>query len=222
MVDTDPKSVKYHLDNTIILDKWTGDIHDKTLWDLVPLLVSKFIVKYSVVLNANLVRCKGGEGGEREKIIKEIISINLIISLHVYTSLSLSLSLSLLFFQHPAIAASQVDDIRPVLNNFKSEGDGKNILETFKIRRAQLQAAEEERQREAMARRSSHIGGFVPTFRLGFGHRSEQPPPPPSPAAGAPTGEPGSDTGSLETRDIDHSQSDQSWVQWIGSWIGWK
>lgn len=41
MIDTNPKSVKYHLDNTIILDKWTGDIHDRTLWDLIPFLLSK-------------------------------------------------------------------------------------------------------------------------------------------------------------------------------------
>ena len=101
-----------------------------------------------------------------------------------------------------------------MLNNFKSEGD-KNILETFKVRRAQLQA-EEERQREAMARRSSHMGGSVPMFRLGgFGHRREQQP---STAVG------GSSTVRTESDSSDtlSSKSDQSWVQWIGSWIGWK
>ena len=44
MVDTDPKSVKYHVDNAIILDKWTGDIHDRILWDLIPFLLSKFVI----------------------------------------------------------------------------------------------------------------------------------------------------------------------------------
>ena len=43
MIDTDPKSVKYHLDNSVILDKWTGDIHDRTLWDLIPFLLSKLV-----------------------------------------------------------------------------------------------------------------------------------------------------------------------------------
>ena len=101
-----------------------------------------------------------------------------------------------------------------MLNNFKSEGD-KNILETFKVRRAQLQA-EEERQREAMARRSSRMGGSVPMFRLGgFGHRHEHQP---STAVGSsPTV--GTESDSSDTL---NSTLDQSWVQWIGSWIGWK
>lgn len=113
-----------------------------------------------------------------------------------------------------AIASSQVDDVRPVLNNYKSQGDGKNILETFKERQAQLQAAEEERQREAMARRSSHVGGAVQTFRLGFGHRQE-----PSVPVGSSTVP---ESGPSEKSDSESSEPDQSWVEWIGTWIGWK
>jgi len=47
IVDTDPKSVKFHPENSIILDKWTGDIHDRTLWDLIPFLQSMPAVVYA-------------------------------------------------------------------------------------------------------------------------------------------------------------------------------
>jgi hypothetical protein len=103
-----------------------------------------------------------------------------------------------------------------VLNNYKSEGE-RNILETFKVRRAQLQA-EEERQREAIAKRNSHVGGTVPMFRLGgsgFGHRHEHQ----QPNSAAVGGQSGSSVGADAN---DSSTSGQSWVQWIGSWIGWK
>ena len=146
-----------------------------------------------------------------------------------FISLSLSLSLSPSLLSIPlsftAIAASQVDDIRPVLNNFKSEGE-RNILETFKVRQAQLRA-EEERQREAMAKRSSHVGGSVPMFRLGgFGHhqhheRQQQPQSQLQPSSTAVSGQSGSGVTGTGT-DSDSSTSGQSWVQWIGSWIGWK
>ena len=87
------------------------------------------------------------------------------------------------------------------------------------MRRAQLQA-EEERQREAMARRSSRIGGSVPMFRLGgFGHRHEQQQEP-STAVGGSSSTVGTDSDSSDA--LSSSKSDQSWVQWIGSWIGWK
>ena len=113
-----------------------------------------------------------------------------------------------------------------MLNYYKSEGDSKNILETFKVRQAQLQA-EEERRREALAHHSSHTGGAISTFRLGFGRQQEHSPPPlssspPSPAAGGSTVVPEGGTVPVETRDSANEQSDQSWVQWIGSWIGWK
>ena len=98
-----------------------------------------------------------------------------------------------------------------MLNHYKSEGDGKNILETFKVRRAQLQA-EEERQREAFAHRGSHIGGPISTFRFGFGHLHDSQP---STAVE-------SDSSGSSSRDSESSPSDQSLVQWIGSWIGWK
>lgn len=88
------------------------------------------------------------------------------------------------------------------------------------MRRAQLQA-EEERQREAMAKRSSHVGGSVPMFRLGglgFGHRHEQQQQQPSTAVG---GQSGSSVGT-DNDSNGSSKPDQSWVQWVGSWIGWK
>ena len=198
MIDTDPKSVKYHQDNTIILDKWTGDIQDRTLWDLIPFLLSMY-------------NCT---------------------KLQQISSLSLSLSFSSLSLSFTAIAASQVDDVRPVLNNFKSEGE-RNILETFKVRQAQLRA-EEERQREAMAKRSSHVGGSVPMFRLGglgFGHhhgqhhkqqqQQQQPQSQVQPSSTAVGDQSGSGITGTGT-DSDSSTSGQSWVQWIGSWIGWK
>ena len=195
MIDTDPKSVKYHQDNTIILDKWTGDIHDRTLWDLIPFLLSMY----------------------SSTKLQQISSLSLSLPLPLF---SLSLSFT-------AIAASQVDDVRPVLNNYKSEGE-RNILETFKVRRAQLRA-EEERQRKAMAKRSSHVVGSVPMFRLGgFGHHQhheqQQQPQPQSqlqPSSTAVGGQSGSGVTGTET-DSDSSTSGQSWVQWIGSWIGWK
>lgn len=145
-----------------------------------------------------------------------------------FISLSLFLSFSSLSLSFTAIAASQVDDVRPVLNNYKSEGE-RNILETFKVRRAQLRA-EEERQREAMAKRSSHIGGLFRLGGLGFGHhhgqhheQQQQPQPqsqlqPSSTAVGGQSGSGVTGTGT----DSDSSTSGQSWVQWIGSWIGWK
>ena len=42
IIDTDSKSVQLQPENSIILDKWKGDVSDKTLWDLVPLLQSKW------------------------------------------------------------------------------------------------------------------------------------------------------------------------------------
>ena len=205
MIDTDPKSVKYHQDNTIILDKWTGDINDRTLWDLIPFLLSMY----------------------SSTKLQQISSLSLSLPLPLF-SLSLSLLLFSLSLSFTAIAASQVDDVRPVLNNYKSEGE-RNILETFKVRRAQLRA-EEERQRKAMAKRSSHVVGSVPMFRLGgFGHHhgqhheQQQQPQPQSqlqPSSTAVSGQSGSGvTGTVTDSD---SSSGQSWVQWIGSWIGWK
>jgi import inner membrane translocase subunit TIM50 len=38
IIDTDCKSVQFHPENSIILDKWKGDVSDRTLWELVPLL----------------------------------------------------------------------------------------------------------------------------------------------------------------------------------------
>ena len=41
VIDTDSKSVKFQPENSIVLDKWTGDILDRTLLDLVPFLQSE-------------------------------------------------------------------------------------------------------------------------------------------------------------------------------------
>ena len=40
VVDTNKEAVKFHPENAIILDKWTGDIADKSLWDLIRFLQS--------------------------------------------------------------------------------------------------------------------------------------------------------------------------------------
>ena len=47
IVDTDRKSVKFHPENSIVLDKWTGDVEDKTLWDLIPFLQSMFSCRWN-------------------------------------------------------------------------------------------------------------------------------------------------------------------------------
>lgn len=41
IVDTDPETVRLQPENSIILDKWTGDINDKSLWKLITFLQSK-------------------------------------------------------------------------------------------------------------------------------------------------------------------------------------
>lgn len=41
VVDTNKDAVKFHPENAVILDKWTGDINDRTLWDLIPFLQSE-------------------------------------------------------------------------------------------------------------------------------------------------------------------------------------
>ena len=42
ILDTDKQSVQLQPENSIILDKWKGDVTDRTLWDLVPLLQSEW------------------------------------------------------------------------------------------------------------------------------------------------------------------------------------
>ena len=41
IIDTDRKSVQLQPENSIIVDKWKGDVDDRTLWELVPLLQSE-------------------------------------------------------------------------------------------------------------------------------------------------------------------------------------
>ena len=43
IIDTDSTSVKYQPENSVILDKWTGDIYDTALSDLVPFLLSELM-----------------------------------------------------------------------------------------------------------------------------------------------------------------------------------
>lgn len=50
VVDTKKEAVKFHPENAIILDKWTGDISDRTLWDLLPFLQSGLCI-----LTANII-----------------------------------------------------------------------------------------------------------------------------------------------------------------------
>ena len=68
-----------------------------------------------------------------------------------------------------AIAANEVDDVRPVLDFYKSRGET-NILETFKANQAKLREEEERirAERERMAHRGTQhtIGGAIPTFSL--------------------------------------------------------
>ena len=72
------------------------------------------------------------------------------------------------YFLHPAISVNDVDDVRPVLDYYKSQGGG-NVLETFKANRERLKAEEEmERERIASQRGSSYrLGGAIPTFKFG-------------------------------------------------------
>lgn len=42
MVDVDPNAVEFQRENSILLNKWTGDITDTTLQDLVPFLLSQY------------------------------------------------------------------------------------------------------------------------------------------------------------------------------------
>ena len=86
-----------------------------------------------------------------------------------------------LFISHPpthphththttlAIAANEVDDVRPVLDFYKSQGE-MNILKTFKANQAKLREEEERMraERERMAHRGTQqtIGGAIRTFSL--------------------------------------------------------
>lgn len=41
IIDTEQQSVQLQPENSIILDKWKGDITDRTLWEIVPFLQSQ-------------------------------------------------------------------------------------------------------------------------------------------------------------------------------------
>lgn len=57
IIDTDSKSVQFHPKNSIILEKWKGDISDRTLWELVPLLQSQFLTVCGIY-----IEFRGGSG----------------------------------------------------------------------------------------------------------------------------------------------------------------
>jgi import inner membrane translocase subunit TIM50 len=158
IVDTDPKSVQFQPENSIILDKWKGDVSDKTLWDLVPLLQT--------------------------------------------------------------IALHGPSDVRPVLDSYKAEGDGK-VMQVFKTKQALLLEQEERErgERKRLSQKSgSRFGGQFSTFSLGTGvagQRTTPPPPPSSPSS------PHSQSAPVPSAE-GGSTDDDSWTTWIGSWIGWK
>ena len=147
----------------------------------------------------------------------------------------------------PAIAANEVDDVRPVLDFYKSQGE-KNILETFKANQAKLKEEEERMraERERMTHRGTQqtIGGAIPTFSLRTfsrsSHREREQDSSPSPDVCAgrcvhmcPLSSlnsppqipqhPSATINSLPQEDTSNSES-SSWsmTKWIGSWIGWK
>ena len=74
---------------------------------------------------------------------------------------------------HTAIAANDVDDVRPVLDFYKSRGE-KHILETFRANQERLQ--EEDMERERLAQRSTErtVGGPISTFSFGTFSRSSK------------------------------------------------
>jgi len=74
---------------------------------------------------------------------------------------------------YTAIAANDVDDVRPVLDFYKSRGE-KHILETFRANQERLQ--EEELERERLAQRSTErtVGGHISTFSFGTFSRSSR------------------------------------------------
>lgn len=67
-----------------------------------------------------------------------------------------------------------MDDIRPILDYYKHEGGESKILETFKAYQAQLQAQEEDwnRQMEVQQQRHAKLGGISPfSFKI-HSHRT--------------------------------------------------
>ena len=46
MIDCDEKAPKDNIRNAIILKKWEGDPNDRTLFDLIPFLQSKYSVVF--------------------------------------------------------------------------------------------------------------------------------------------------------------------------------
>ena len=112
-----------------------------------------------------------------------------------------------------AIAANEVDDVRPVLDFYKSAGEDK-VLETFKQRQAMLRLEEEKARSESRKRRGSQGGTAIPTFSWGAHSRS--------PPASPPT-ELASQTLTTPTEaEQTHSSSSSSSSWSIGSWLGWK
>ena len=149
-----------------------------------------------------------------------------------------------------AIAANEVDDVRPVLDFYKSRGET-NILETFKANQAKLREEEERirAERERMAHRGTQhtIGGAISTFSLRSFPRSshkeigqDASPSPdvctsrlcvcvstfitelPPQILQAPQVS-STTINSLPQENASNPES-SSWsiTNWVGSWIGWK
>ena len=64
-----------------------------------------------------------------------------------------------------------MDDVRPVLDFYKSQRGEEKILETFQLNQAQLRAEEEQRraEMEQLSRQGVQrgVGGAISTFSLG-------------------------------------------------------
>ena len=73
---------------------------------------------------------------------------------------------------------NEVDDVRPVLDFYKSQRGEKKILETFLLNQAQLRAEEEQRRArmEQLSRQGVQqgVGGAISTFSLGRRQQSMQ------------------------------------------------
>ena len=142
MIDCDEKAPKDNIRNAIILKKWEGDPTDRTLYDLIPFLQSKCFSSIHSVNSFIDLRC----GRTKNSRANEVRTRN-------YFSRHFSI----------AIATSNVEDIRAVLDFYRQEDD---IIEAFKRNQARLREAEEARTPQQGAR-SSWSGVFGRGFSFG-------------------------------------------------------
>ncbi|XP_064402873.1 mitochondrial import inner membrane translocase subunit TIM50-A-like isoform X2 [Halichondria panicea] len=112
------------------------------------------------------------------------------------------------------IAVNEVDDVRHVLNFYKAQRGEDKVLETYRLNQALLQAEEEQRreQMEQLARQGARrgVGGPISTFSLSRKQQIQNPE-----SVTPPT--------TIEAPPTDPlANQDQSWNDWIASWVGWK